>query len=501
MIFKKTMIPALLVFILSPLTAELRISPESLTLPEAGGSSFDETVIFFNDDERSLSIDIISSAEGWSTEPAILDLEAGETGELRIRGVVNHPEDTVALLMLSDREDVPYIYSILPYEEDQGAKAAVKGIASEDGGSGFAEPAGVSGMNPFLFFHSPGCEICELFYSRDLPALEEELGLTLNPERKNVFESGNFELLESLAAERSLAVRSFPLLVVGDRFFSGERGIRKEFPEYLREAVDNGGVPRAESEGNGSAAEAGGSEGEAGGVLPDLRWLPVFLAGLLDGINPCAFTSLIFLISYLRLLGKRGKEVIKIGSSFTLAVFLTYFLVGLGAFRFIRMADSFSLISVLIKYILGGVLLVLAAVSLVDWLRVRRGRANESILQLSAKTKKRIHRVVRTSSRSSLVYLSSFGAGFLISLYELGCTGQIYLPMLVYMVKQEQWSALAPLTLYNVAFILPLVLVFVLFYKGSDSEKIGRVFERHLGKIKLAGALLFLVMGIFILLV
>jgi cytochrome c biogenesis protein CcdA len=162
------------------------------------------------------------------------------------------------------------------------------------------------------------------------------------------------------------------------------------------------------------------------------------------------------------------------------------------------MADSFSLVSSVIKYILGGSLFLFAGLSLVDYRLIRQGRASQSILQLSAERKKKIHKVVRASTRSSLVILSSFGAGILISLYELGCTGQIYLPMLVYMVKQEKWTALFPLTLYNIAFILPLILVFFLFYKGSDSDRINELFQRNKSKIKLATAVLFFLMGIFI---
>ena len=91
----------------------------------------------------------------------------------------------------------------------------------------------------------------------------------------------------------------------------------------------------------------------------NLNWIPVFLAGLLDGINPCAFTTLIFLISYLRLLGRRGREVLKIGFSFTLAVFVSYFLIGLGFFQALRLADSFSLVSRIIRFGMIGLLFFL----------------------------------------------------------------------------------------------------------------------------------------------
>lgn len=460
-----------------PLFSELRFEPEHLTLPADTGADFEERVTVVNEDSRALQIDFIPSGEEWSVDPSAIQLEAYGRGEFTVRGRVVHPDEATPVLMLSERDDVPYLYSILPFSS--GSDSTVVLDRSDPGEGGF--------IDPFYFFYSPGCEICELFYSTDLPALEYELDLVLRPDKRNIYESDNFELLESLAYERGETVVDFPILVAGSRMFSGEEEVRVKFPTVLRE--DPASFEPDEMY-DGSKKDT---------VLPGLRWLPVFLAGLLDGINPCAFTSLIFLISYLRLLKKKGSEILKIGGSFTLAVFLTYFLIGLGAFRFIRMAGSFTLLSSLIQYVLGGSLLILAVLTTIDYLRVRQGRASESILQLSTGTKKRIHKVVRASSRSSLVYISSFAAGFLISVYELGCTGQIYLPMLVYMVKQENWTALGPLFLYNIAFILPLILVFFLFYRGSDSEKISDLFQKRMGFIKLASAVLFLTMGLFVL--
>jgi cytochrome c biogenesis protein CcdA len=477
---KLTVLLCLLTILSSPLYSDLNFDPPILTLPTETGADFEESVTVINDDSRALQIDLISSSEEWFVEPAELHIEAYGRGEFTVRGKVIHPADAVPVLMLSERDDVPYLYSILPSPTGPGSET---GAGHERDSTDPIDKV----IDPFMFFYSPGCEICEIFYSSDLPSLEDELDLVLQPDKLNIYESDNFELLESLALERGETVVDFPILIAGSRMFSGEEELREDFPRVLREDRD-AFDPVEISDGL-----------KEGSALPGLRWLPVFLAGLLDGINPCAFTSLIFLISYLRLLKKKGSEILKIGCSFTLAVFLTYFLIGLGAFRFIRMADSFSLVSSLIRYLLGGVLLILAVLTVIDYIRVKQGRASESILQLSTGTKKRIHSVVRTSSRSSLIYLSSFAAGFLISVYELGCTGQIYLPMLVYMVRQESWGALGPLLLYNIAFILPLILVFSLFYKGSDSQKIADFFQKRMGLIKLASAALFLSMGLFVL--
>jgi cytochrome c biogenesis protein CcdA len=61
-----------------------------------------------------------------------------------------------------------------------------------------------------------------------------------------------------------------------------------------------------------------------------MGWLAVVLAGLVDGLNPCAFATIIFFVSYLSLSGKKGKEILITGASFTVGVFIAYLLVVLG---------------------------------------------------------------------------------------------------------------------------------------------------------------------------
>jgi len=459
----------ILVMGIHKLPAEVVFDPPLILLPQeaAEGETFSAELRITNPESDPLRIDFLISREQWSITPARLELGSGETGSILIRGIMKPRDEPVSLLMISDRDDVPYLYTLSSTPDH---------TTSAEGGQAV-----------FLFFYSPGCGVCTDFYDSLLPALEKETGIVLLPEKRNIFDPGNYEYLDSLVSERGREIHDFPILIFGDKVFAGEKEVVVGFPDYIRAG---GRISSSASEGHLDLDK---------GSLPDLKWLPVFLAGLLDGINPCAFTSLIFLISYLRLMGKKGSDILKIGGSFTLAVFLTYFLVGLGAFQFIRMADSFTLISEIIRYIMGGGLLVLALLSLVDYKRIRQGRVSESILQLSSENKKRIHKIVRSSSKSTLLSMSSFSAGCLISLYELGCTGQIYLPMLVYMVKQEHWNALGPLALYNIAFILPLVIVFALFYKGSDSVKISELFQRNMGRIKLVTSALFLLMGVFIL--
>jgi hypothetical protein len=91
----------------------------------------------------------------------------------------------------------------------------------------------------------------------------------------------------------------------------------------------------------------------------------------------------------------------------------------------------------------------------------------------------------------------AFFTGFLVSLLELACTGQVYLPtiMFVMSVPELAGQAFLYLVLYCVMFILPLIVVFVLSYLGTTSEQLGAFINRHTAAIKLATALLFVALA------
>ena len=166
--------------------------------------------------------------------------------------------------------------------------------------------------------------------------------------------------------------------------------------------------------------------------------LPVIAAGLIDGINPCAFTTLIFLLASLALAGRGRREVLVIGALFSLAVFLSYFLIGLGLFAALRAATAISLVSVLLRWALVGVLFVFAGLSVYDYALIRAGRPTEMLLQLPSSFKKRIHASIRTRVRIAAIAGSSLVLGFLVSVFEFACTGQVYLPLLGYLARMHR---------------------------------------------------------------
>ncbi|MHB9028265.1 MAG: hypothetical protein ACYC9O_05815 [Candidatus Latescibacterota bacterium] len=220
----------------------------------------------------------------------------------------------------------------------------------------------------------------------------------------------------------------------------------------------------------------------------------VALAALGDGVNPCAFATILFFVSYLTMLKRKKNEIVAVGLAFAFAVFLTYFLVGLG---FLNIVKSITNIELLSKIIFGGaaaLCLVFGFLSISDYFKARSGKVSEMSLQLPAFLKKRIHATIREQARTRRLVLGALTAGFTVSILEFACTGQVYLPTITYMASRKA-SAVGYLFLYNALFILPLLVVFGIVYYGVSSQAIARVMEQKVGAVKLVLAAVFFTVG------
>lgn len=191
----------------------------------------------------------------------------------------------------------------------------------------------------------------------------------------------------------------------------------------------------------------------------------VLLAGLADGVNPCAFATIIFLASLLALRGRRPAAWWFCGICFCVGVFLAYLLLGFGILRIFTRLAAWRWLGEALRWAVAAGLLLLAAGSLRDaWIFRRTGRPELLRLQLPAWLRDRTHRLARWGvSASPRAGLGMLAAGALVTLLEAPCTGQIYGPVLFYLSRQpdsaQVWWLLL---LYNLMFVLPPALVFAL---------------------------------------
>ncbi|MFH1086757.1 MAG: hypothetical protein V1772_13470, partial [Chloroflexota bacterium] len=220
-------------------------------------------------------------------------------------------------------------------------------------------------------------------------------------------------------------------------------------------------------------------------------------AGLLDGVNPCAFATMIFLISYLSLNKRRGRALLATGGAFTLGVFLTYLGVGFGLLTFLTALPFLSAIGKWIYGVTAVLCLALAWGSLNDYRMARAGRLHDMSLKLPDRLRDLSKRLIRRGTSARRFVLSAFVLGLGVSLVELACTGQVYLPTIIYVLGMPALRARATLSLilYNLMFIVPLMGVFVLAYYGTTSEQLVDWLNRRAATVKLGMAALFVALA------
>ena len=200
----------------------------------------------------------------------------------------------------------------------------------------------------------------------------------------------------------------------------------------------------------------------------------IAISGLIDGINPCAFATIIFFISYLALIKRTGRDLLLVGSMFTLAIFLTYFLIGAGALKAVTTLSFLPLARQIFIFVTAGIGIILGTLSLLDYLKYKKtGQTSDATLQLPPRIKQMIHSTIRKNVKTSNFIVMAAVTGFMVSILELACTGQIYLPTLIFIsnVPEFRANALVYLLLYNLMFVVPLILVFLFTYWGTSSQR------------------------------
>ncbi len=219
----------------------------------------------------------------------------------------------------------------------------------------------------------------------------------------------------------------------------------------------------------------------------------VLLAGLNDGINPCAFATIIFFISYMFIGRRRRKEILLVAGAFICGVFAAYYLMGMGLSELVIRLQIIRNFSKYVNIAMIIIVSIIVILSLYDGILCLKGRIEDMSLQLPEFLKERIKSTIRFGTRQYHFILAAFITGIAISVLELACTGQVYLPTIIYMLKTGQGAANAYwlLGIYNVAFIIPLIAILLLAVFGMKNTTMVNLFRKHAAAVKFSTALLF----------
>jgi len=361
-----------------------------------------------------------------------------------------------------------------------------------------------SGPLHLRLFASATCAECAEVKRRVLPRMRQRFGDRIQVTHHLLDDIEGFKLL--LLYEKHYAIDDQESLKIflGTVCLSGKAQIEAKLEQTIAEQLAAGAITPTPEQLQGKTAQPGAAEtaDAATADAPSIQsrfetFKPgaILLAGLIDGINPCAFATLVFLVSLLGTLHKSRGQILLVGSCFSFAVFVTYLGLGFGAFHAVKAFSVAAGISRILTLAIAAFTLVLGILSLRDaWAYSRTGKAESISLKLPAAVRLRANRLISGGLRTRHLAPAALGLGVLVSLLESLCTGQVYLPAISLLVQDEGLASRAFLWLflYNLMFILPLLLVFALTAFGLSSKTLLSFSKRHTARAKLLLGLLFI---------
>jgi cytochrome c biogenesis protein CcdA len=222
--------------------------------------------------------------------------------------------------------------------------------------------------------------------------------------------------------------------------------------------------------------------------------LIIKIAGLaaVDAINPCALAVMaIVLMSLLIQDPTKRKRVLLGGFSFTLAVFILYFLYGLIMVQFFsHLIPETGKYSYFFFRGFGLFSIILGILNLKDFFVYKPGGfATEMPLTLRPRMRLWIKRI--TSPKGAFII------GLLVTLFLLPCTIGPYIVASGVLSELSFYQTMYWLLFYNIIFILPMIAITLIIYFGfATVDNISGWKERNIKYLHLTEGLILTILGI-----
>jgi cytochrome c biogenesis protein CcdA len=220
--------------------------------------------------------------------------------------------------------------------------------------------------------------------------------------------------------------------------------------------------------------------------LPDL--LPaVLVTGLLDSVNPCAFAVILLLIAFLFTLRQSRARVLQLGFVYILMIFVVYFGIGLGLLRAVRLSDDPHFVARAGSWLL----IALGMINLLEFFFPKFPIK----LHMPSFAGEKTNQLIKQATLPTTIM-----AGFLVGLCTFPCSGGIYVSIITLLNAKTTYSwGLVYLLLYNVVFVLPLVVILLSLGNRLVAKRVASWEREHSLKIRLWYGLVMVALGIIML--
>lgn len=357
------------------------------------------------------------------------------------------------------------------------------------------------------FFNEPGCEECAMVNDQILPELEQRYSGYYVLTRLDLGVMTNY--LRLVSYQKQLGEVNAPVYMVldGRKIFSGFKDIKAN----LFAAMDQMVAGQMESPPatvitpaiSPNMPDKPGMQAVLTSRIKQFTLAGILMAGLLDALNPCAMATIVFFMSLLSAAGVRGRGILMAGGAFAVGSFMTYTALGFGVLRVIHLFEGFHKVRMVANVVMAAILMLLAVLSLRDAFRYGASHKPSDIsVKLPSRLMRWAHAVMKGGMGHKSVVVGGLVTGVVVTALESVCTGQIYIPTLVMLIKcggGYSSRAIGYLLAYNLMFVLPLVILFILVYQGLKWQAVLEWSKRNVVVSKTLMGLFFITMAVMML--
>jgi len=336
-----------------------------------------------------------------------------------------------------------------------------------------------------VYFYSDTCAHCAAI-KPFLEEMEDKYGVSVTITRYNLADPKNVELYYQFCTSKDYKGRSIPVLGINDQIYVGEDQIRDNLETEIQRgsSMEHKICPLGSMSCHAGTSEPGGTD-HAFSFLEDLSWqklMPVVIfAGLADGVNPCAFAVLIFVMTFLMHISSNKRKLVKVTTAYIISVLIVNLLLGV-LYYYTSVSLGFPLF---FRYLIIGFALIAGLINIKDyffygkWFTLKIPGISQGFIGNYAK---------------KATVFSSVILGSAVAILEAPCSIPIYLTVVEVLKAEGRMliDVFPYMVIYNLMFILPLILLSFLVYFGFEAKSLEKWRDKNKKYMKL-------VMGIILL--
>ena len=348
-----------------------------------------------------------------------------------------------------------------------------------------------------IYFYSPTCSTCEKVSSY-IDNLDKKNN-SMDIKKYSITNLDNKSLMNKyceIYKVDSEKIGEVPITFIKDKWLTGEENIKNNLEKILNDDNDNKTIELTNDN------ETVNFQNDVN-KFQSLNWFRAFAVGLVNGINPCSLSMLLFFIS---LIVNQEINIMKVSLSFCIGKFLSFLLLG---------TLFFSILSSISVLPIGGVLnglfiiflVILSLLSIQDYFATKKEKYEKVRLQLPRFLRKFNHdfmkRGLKKFNNSRWILLLALCIGFVITFGEFMCAGQIFLSSIITVIHKYpalSLNAFLYLVIYDTAYILPLLILSYVVYRGKEVFEVSEKIREYLPKIKLIYSIAFTIFAIILVL-